>query len=174
MESALQESFRKEYLSIYYIASLFPPLLFSRFPVTFISYIQQINKFPLASRAKIHSRDSTFLPHRADKMCYSEIEKFACGHEDKHKIPCEAFCDNGSCSKPEADQVRDDAGPKCNKCKEDDDEMDFIQEELRKFAEQESLNPSAASAARPRDPNAPKHYFKRCIVWSRCGRTYTP
>ncbi|KAL9029940.1 MAG: hypothetical protein Q9196_001888 [Gyalolechia fulgens] len=105
-------------------------------------------------------------------MCHHEIESFACGHDEKHKIPCEAFCENGSCSKPEDDQVRDNAGPKCSKCKDDKDEADFIEEELRKFAEQESLNPSVAITMRSRDPSAPKLFFKRCLVWARCGREY--
>ncbi|KAL8721722.1 MAG: hypothetical protein Q9225_001672 [Loekoesia sp. 1 TL-2023] len=107
-------------------------------------------------------------------MCHHEVEKFACGHDEKHKIPCESFCDNGSCSKPDDDQVRENAGPKCTKCKDDEDETDFIQEELRKFAERESLNLSAAPTARSRDPNAPKLYFKRCIVWTRCGHHSHP
>ncbi|KAL8943434.1 MAG: hypothetical protein Q9216_001072 [Gyalolechia sp. 2 TL-2023] len=107
-------------------------------------------------------------------MCHHEIEKFTCGHDEKHKIPCETFCESGSCSKPGGDQIRDDAGPKCNKCKDDEDEADFIQEELRKFAERESLNTSTAPTPMSRDPNAPKLFFKRCIVWSRCGHHSHP
>lgn len=107
-------------------------------------------------------------------MCYHEVENFACGHDEKHKIPCETFCETGNCDKPEDDQVRDNAGPRCNKCKDDEDEVDFIQEELRKFAEQESLKPSEAPRLRSRDPNAPKLFFKRCIVWSRCGHHSHP
>ncbi|KAL8841940.1 MAG: hypothetical protein Q9170_000720 [Blastenia crenularia] len=103
-------------------------------------------------------------------MCHDQIEKFACGHEEKHKIPCETFCDQGNCNKPEDDKTRDKVDPKCTKCKDDDEETDFIQEELRKFAEAESLKPAAAVPKRSRDPNAPKLYFKRCIVWSRCGQ----
>ncbi|KAI4173324.1 MAG: hypothetical protein LQ343_003035 [Gyalolechia ehrenbergii] len=102
-------------------------------------------------------------------MCHFEVEKFSCGHDEKHKIPCETFCESGSCSKPEDDQIRNNAGPKCNKCKDDEDEADYIQEELRKFAEQESLNPSMTPMVRSRDPNAPQLFFKRCIVWTRCG-----
>lgn len=106
-------------------------------------------------------------------MCHHEVEKFACGHDEKHKIPCETFCETGNCSKAEEDQVRDNVDPKCIKCKYEEEEADFIQEELRKFAEQESLKPSEAFTRRPRDPNVPKLFFKRCIVWSRCGRKCT-
>lgn len=106
-------------------------------------------------------------------MCYHEFEKFGCGHEEKHKIPCEDVCENKPCTKPEEDQVRDRVG-KCSKCKDVEDDMDFIQEELRKFAERESLNPSAAPSTRTRDPYAPRLYFKRCLVWTKCGRKYSP
>ncbi|KAL8699194.1 MAG: hypothetical protein Q9201_006143 [Fulgogasparrea decipioides] len=95
-------------------------------------------------------------------MCYHEIEKYGCGHEDKHLIPCEALCDKGKCDKPEEDQVRDNVGPTCGKCKAKADEDDWLQEELSKFTVQESLQPSAP--VRTRDPNAPKLYFKRFAV----------
>lgn len=103
-------------------------------------------------------------------MCYHEIEKFDCGHEEKHKIPCEDVCEDKPCPKPEEDQIRNNADASCTKCKDEADEADFIQEELRKFAERESLDPSAALPIRTRDPNAPKLYFKRCLVWTKCGR----
>ncbi|KAI4129095.1 MAG: hypothetical protein LQ338_002393 [Usnochroma carphineum] len=101
-------------------------------------------------------------------MCYNEIEKFGCGHEEKHRIPCEDLCENRGCTKTEEDQIREDTGSVCTKCRNDEDETEFIQEELRKFAEQESLNPSAPPPTRTRDPNAPKLFFKRCIVWTKC------
>ncbi|KAL8950444.1 MAG: hypothetical protein Q9222_003512 [Ikaeria aurantiellina] len=105
-------------------------------------------------------------------MCYHEVEKYDCGHEEKHLIPCEALCEAGSCKKPEEDH-QNDAGPKCVRCKEDTDEAEYMEEELRKLAMQESLQPSAAPP-RTRDPNAPKLYFKRCIVWTRCGHHSHP
>ncbi|KAL9597373.1 MAG: hypothetical protein Q9219_005182 [cf. Caloplaca sp. 3 TL-2023] len=107
-------------------------------------------------------------------MCHHEVEKFACGHEEKHKIPCEKLFETGSCSKPEDDVIRDNAGPACAQCKEDEEEMNFIQEEIQKLAERESLDPSAAPVRRAHDPNAPKLYFKRCIVWNRCGHHSHP
>lgn len=110
--------------------------------------------------------------HRTNKMCYNEIEKFGCGHEEKHRIPCEDLCENRGCTKTEEDQIREDTGSVCTKCRNDEDETEFIQEELRKFAEQESLNPSAPPPTRTRDPNAPKLFFKRCIVWTKCHREY--
>ncbi|KAL8738741.1 MAG: hypothetical protein Q9181_000496 [Wetmoreana brouardii] len=87
-------------------------------------------------------------------MCYHEIEKYGCGHEDKHLIPCEVLCDKGKCDKPEEDQVRDNVGPTCGKCKDKANEDNWLQEELSKFSVQESLQPSAP--VRTRDPNAPK------------------
>ncbi|KAL9014381.1 MAG: hypothetical protein Q9173_000958, partial [Seirophora scorigena] len=105
-------------------------------------------------------------------MCHREVETFACGHEEKHKIPCEAVWDNKSCTTAEEDQRRFFAAT-CTKCKDSEDETEFIEEELQKFAEQESLNPSAAVPTGIRDPSAPKLYFKRCLVWSKCGRKYT-
>ncbi|KAI4146628.1 MAG: hypothetical protein L6R39_003383 [Caloplaca ligustica] len=101
-------------------------------------------------------------------MCYHDVEKFGCGHEDKHKIPCEEFCEKGHCSKLEEDRIREDAGSICNKCKDKEEEDEFMEEELRKFAERESLDRSAAPPRRTRDPNAPTLYFKRCIVWNKC------
>ncbi|KAL8930488.1 MAG: hypothetical protein Q9208_000672 [Pyrenodesmia sp. 3 TL-2023] len=107
-------------------------------------------------------------------MCYHEIEKFECGHEEKHKIPCEDVCGNKACAKAEEDQIRSNADASCTKCKDEADETEFIQEEMRKFAEQESLKPSAALPIRTRDPNAPRLYFKRCLVWTKCGHHSHP
>ncbi|KAL8907050.1 MAG: hypothetical protein Q9207_001662 [Kuettlingeria erythrocarpa] len=107
-------------------------------------------------------------------MCYHEIEKFDCGHEEKHKIPCEDVCESKSCAKAEEDQIRDHADTSCTKCKHAADEAEFIQEELRKFVERESLNPTTPSPTKTRDPNAPKLYFKRCLVWTKCGHHSHP
>ncbi|KAI4281967.1 MAG: hypothetical protein L6R35_005514 [Caloplaca aegaea] len=101
-------------------------------------------------------------------MCHHEVETFACGHEEKHKIPCEEVCDNKSCAKAEEDQSRMITA-KCTTCKDEEDEAEFILEELQKFVERESLDPSAAVPTRIRDPSALKLYFKRCLVWSKCG-----
>ncbi|KAL8707523.1 MAG: hypothetical protein Q9220_007465 [cf. Caloplaca sp. 1 TL-2023] len=61
----------------------------------------------------------------------------------------------------------------CVRCKEDADEAEYMEEELRKLAVQESLQPSAAPP-RTRDPNAPQLFFQRCIVWTRCGHHSHP
>ncbi|KAI4263774.1 MAG: hypothetical protein L6R42_001082 [Xanthoria sp. 1 TBL-2021] len=99
-------------------------------------------------------------------MCYNVIDKFPCGHEDKDWIPCEGFCETGTCSKPEPDQIRDSDEPKCAKCKEAAAEEEYLQEQLRDFSISDSLKPS--TAPRVRDPNTPKKYFKWCIEWERC------
>ncbi|KAL9021429.1 MAG: hypothetical protein Q9185_001326 [Variospora sp. 1 TL-2023] len=101
-------------------------------------------------------------------MCHHEIETFACGHEEKHKIPCEEVCDNKSCTKAEEDQSRMITA-KCTTCKDEEDEAEFILEELQKFVQRESMDPSVAVPARTRDSSALKLYFKRCLVWSKCG-----
>ena len=102
-------------------------------------------------------------------MCYNEVEKFGCGHEQKSSIPCEAFCETGTCKKPEENQVRDNVGPKCMECKHEEAEQENFEKQMAEFGIQESLQPSP-TPARVHDPTAPKLYFKRCIVWSRCGR----
>ncbi|CAO1597324.1 hypothetical protein XANCAGTX0491_001138 [Xanthoria calcicola] len=105
-------------------------------------------------------------------MCYNVIDKFPCGHADKTWIPCEGFCETGTCSKPEPEKTRDHDEPKCAKCKEAAAEEEYLQEQLRDFSIKDSLNPS--TAPRARDPNAPKKYFKRCIEWERCHHRSHP
>ncbi|KAI4223781.1 MAG: hypothetical protein L6R36_005158 [Xanthoria steineri] len=105
-------------------------------------------------------------------MCYDVIDKFPCGHEDKTWIPCEGFCETGTCGKPEPEKIRDHDEPKCAKCKEAAAEEEYLQEQLRDFSIRDSLNPSTAPKAR--DPNAPKRYFKRCIEWERCHHRSHP
>ena len=78
------------------------------------------------------------------------------------------MCNNGVCNETEDDHVNKEAGAKCRKCKSDEDEEDYINDQLRQFSEQDSREQT--SAARPRDPNAPKFFLKQCIVWGRCGR----
>ncbi|KAL8872799.1 MAG: hypothetical protein Q9174_001630 [Haloplaca sp. 1 TL-2023] len=106
-------------------------------------------------------------------MCYSEVEKFGCGHEQKSSIPCEAFCETGACKKLEENRVRDDVGPKCLECKHEEAEQENFEKQMAQFGIQESLQPST-TPARVHDPSAPKLYFKRCIVWSRCGHHSHP
>ncbi|KAI4139014.1 MAG: hypothetical protein LQ341_004403 [Variospora aurantia] len=136
-------------------------------------------------KADLHAAEGVDLPMQKTAMGeeYSgsrpqtvrsrRVETFACGHEEKHKIPCEEVCDNKSCTEAEEDQSRVITA-KCTTCKDEEDEAEFILEELQKFVERESLDPSAAVPTRIRDPSALKLYFKRCLVWSKCGHHSHP
>ncbi|KAL8678475.1 MAG: hypothetical protein Q9186_005179 [Xanthomendoza sp. 1 TL-2023] len=108
-------------------------------------------------------------------MCFHQIQKYACGHEDKDLIPCEEKCDTDKCSKPGEDQVLEQIEPECAQCKYAADDEEDILRQIREFTMNESLKPSARpTTAKARDPNAPKEYLIRCIEWERCKHLSHP
>ncbi|KAL8799751.1 MAG: hypothetical protein Q9182_005657 [Xanthomendoza sp. 2 TL-2023] len=119
----------------------------------------------------VHQQDSWTLDIVDSRMCFHQIQKYGCGHEDKDLIPCEEKCDTDKCSKPGQDQVVEGMMPECAKCKYAADDQEDIQRQIREFTMKESLKPSAApTTAKLRDPNRPKRYLIMCIEWQRCKR----
>ncbi|KAL8818944.1 MAG: hypothetical protein Q9223_002533 [Gallowayella weberi] len=136
-----------------------------------IQYLPSSSGIPIT----VHQQDNWTLDIVDSRMCFHQIQKYGCGHEDKDLIPCEEKCDTGECSKPGQDQVGEEILPECAKCKYAADDEEDIQRQIREFTMKESLKPSAApTTAKPRDPNAPKQYLIRCIEWERCKHLSHP